>query len=519
LTASADEIAAALVRAGLEVERVERFGDDVRGVRVGRVLDIEELAGFKKPIRYCHVDIGAVVHEVVCGATNFDAGDLVAFATPGGLLPGDFAIAARQTYGHTSDGMICSVRELGLGDEHDGILVLPPDSPLGADVVELLEMRDEVLDIAVTPDRGYVLSMRGMAREAATAFGVPYDDPALLPVPAAGTGHPVRIDDPSGCDRYVARTVTGLNPSSSSPAWLQRRLTLAGMRPISLAVDVTNHVLLELGQPLHAFDLDKVRGDIVVRRATAGERLATLDGQDRTLTADDLVITDDTGPIALAGVMGGVSTEVTPATTSLLIESARFLPLPIARTARRHKLPSEASKRFERGVDPELAPAAAEAAVRLLVSLGGAVAGPATDVDEHPAQLVLRLPVDLPGRLAGRDYDGAVVRRRLEDVGCMVEGDDVLRVAPPSWRPDLIGSAELVEEVLRLEGYEVKIAVDGQAALDTAGVPPTAHPLPLTNVLRPDVVRPPLPRDEVLAGAPAAEEGRFRVPQILEDEA
>jgi phenylalanyl-tRNA synthetase beta chain len=454
LSASADEIGAALLRVGLEVERIHRIGEDVHGVVVGRVLDIEELAGLKKPIRYCHVDIGSRVHEVICGATNFAVGDLVAFATPGGLLPGDFHITSRQTYGHTSDGMICSARELGLSDEHTGILTLPADSPLGADVVRLLGLRDEVLDIAVTPDRGYALSMRGMAREVAAALGLSFDDPGIAKVPDSGPGYPVRIDDVDGCDRYVARTVTGLDPTAPSPIWLQRRLTLSGMRPISLAVDITNHVLLELGQPLHAFDLAKLTGDVVVRRAKPGEQLTTLDGQVRALDPEDLVVTDDSGPVALAGVMGGAATEVDARTTSLLIESARFLPVPIARTARRHKLPSEASKRFERGVDPELAPVAAEAAVRLLVDLGGATAGGGTDVDEHREPPVLRLPVGLPSRLAGRAYTTDVVRRRLEDVGCTVAGDDVLRVVPPSWRPDLIGAAELVEEVWRLEGYD-----------------------------------------------------------------
>ncbi|MCU1672274.1 MAG: phenylalanine--tRNA ligase subunit beta [Frankiales bacterium] len=454
LDASADDIAAALVRAGLEVEQVLRFGEDVHGVVVGRVLDVEELTEFKKPIRYCHVDTGDRVHEVVCGATNFSADDRVAFAVPGAVLPGGFAIATRQTYGHTSDGMICSRREIGLGDEHDGILVLPADSPLGVDVVDLLEMRDEVLDIAVTPDRGYVLSMRGMAREAATAFGLEFPDPAPVDVPEPADGYRVRIDDTAGCDRYVARTVTGIDPKAASPQWLQRRLVLCGMRPISLAVDVTNYVLLELGQPLHAFDLDKLSGDLVVRRAAAGETLQTLDGQGRALHPEDLVITDDSGPIALAGVMGGAAMEVGSATTSLLVESAHFLPLAIARTARRHKLPSEASKRYERGVDPDVADAAAEAAVRLLVALGGGTAGSVTDVDETPDPPRLQLPVDLPGRVAGRPYEPAVVRRRLEDVGCLIEGEDPLQVTPPTWRPDLTGTAELVEEVVRLEGYD-----------------------------------------------------------------
>jgi phenylalanyl-tRNA synthetase beta chain len=454
LTASADEIAAALLRAGLEVEQVHRVGHDVTGVVVGEVLDVEELTEYKKPIRYCHVDVGGRAHEVVCGAQNFAVGDRVPFALPGAVLPGDFRIAARSTYGHTSDGMICSSAELGLSDDAAGILVLPADSPLGTDVVELLAMRDEVLDIAVTPDRGYTLSVRGVARETATAFGLALADPGLVDAPAAGGGQPVRVEDPSGCDRYVARTVHGLDPAAPSPSWLTRRLVLAGMRPVSLAVDVTNHVLLELGQPLHAFDADAVSGEVVVRRAREGERLTTLDAQDRALDPEDLVIADDRGAVALAGVMGGASTEVRATTTSLLVEAAHFAPVVVARGARRHRLPSEASKRFERGVDPDLAPAAAEAAVRLLVELGGAVAGPATDVDTRPARPVVALPVGLPGRVAGRPYEPAVVRRRLEDVGCTVSGDDPLAVSPPPWRPDLTGPADLVEEVVRLEGYD-----------------------------------------------------------------
>ncbi|MBW3648252.1 MAG: phenylalanine--tRNA ligase subunit beta, partial [Actinobacteria bacterium] len=432
-----------------------RVGHDISGVVVGEVLDVEELAGFKKPIRFCHVSVGDAVHDVVCGATNFAAGDRVAFATPGAVLPGDFRIATRQTYGHTSDGMICSAAELGLSGDPEGILVLPVNSLLGADVVELLALRDEVLDIAVTPDRGYQLSVRGVAREAASAFGLALADPGLAETPSADSdGFVVRVDAPEACDRYVARVVTGLDPAAQSPAWLQRRLTLAGMRPISLAVDVTNTVMLELGQPLHAFDLAALRGAIVVRRAAAGERLVTLDGQDRALDPGDLLITDDSGPIALAGVMGGGPTEVTAATRSLLIESAHFAPLSIARTARRHRLPSEASRRYERGVDPALAAAAAEAAVRLLVTLAGASAGVVTDVDTRAPQPILVLPAAAPGRLAGRDYAPQVVRRRLEDVGCTVAGDDPLAVTPPSWRPDLTGRAELIEEVLRLEGYD-----------------------------------------------------------------
>jgi phenylalanyl-tRNA synthetase beta chain len=455
LTASADEIATALIRAGLEVEQVHRYGDDVTGVVVGRVVDLEELTEFlpKKAIRFCHVDCGSKVHDVVCGAQNFVAGDLVPFALPGSSLPGGFQIATRQTYGRTSDGMICSEAELGLRDSASGILVLPPDSPLGADVVELLHLRDEVLDIAVTPDRGYTLSVRGVAREAATAFDVPFVDPGLVPAPAASGGYDIQLSDP-GCDRYVARTLTGFDPAAPAPAWLQRRLVLAGMRPISLAVDVTNHVMLELGQPLHAFDLGTLQGPVVVRRATTGEQLKTLDDQVRVLHPGDLVISDDSGPIAMAGVMGGAATEISGSTTSILLEAAHFEASSVTRTARRHRLPSEASKRYERGVDPDLAAAAAEAAVRLLVEYGGAVAGGITDVDNRVPRPQLRLPVGKPGKVAGRDYAPEVVRRRLEDVGCTVEGDGTLLVTPASWRPDLTGAAELVEEVIRLEGYD-----------------------------------------------------------------
>ncbi|MCW2544078.1 MAG: phenylalanyl-tRNA synthetase, beta subunit [Frankiales bacterium] len=453
LTASGQEIAAALIRAGLEVEQVLRFGDDIVNVVVGRVVEIEELTGHKKPIRFCRVDVGDEIREVVCGATNFGVGAHVPFALPGATLPGGFEIATRQTYGRTSDGMICSEAELGLSEASAGILLLPLDSPIGADVVELLELRDEVLDIAVTPDRGYALSVRGVAREAATAFGLALDDPGLAPTPPAAGGHEIRLED-QGCDRYVAAVVTGFDPDAASPPWLHRRLTLAGMRPISLAVDITNHVMLELGQPLHAFDLDTLQGAVVVRRARAGERLTTLDGQERPLDPGDLLITDDRGPIALAGVMGGGETEISRTTTRILIESAHFEAGSITRTARRHRLPSEASKRFERGVDPALGPVAAAVAVRMLVELGRADAGPVTDADQRPATALLRLPIDLPGRVSGCSYAPAVVRQRLADVGCMVEGEDPLLVTPPPWRPDLTGAAELVEEVVRLEGYD-----------------------------------------------------------------
>src|SRR3954454_8988118 len=430
------DIAERLTLAGLKVERVDVVGADIDGVVIARVLEVEELTGFKKPIRWVTLTDGDGERQVICGATNFVAGDVVAYARPPALLPGGFRIERRPAYGRESDGMICSARELGLGDDHSGILVLDDQLPLGADVVDAMALRDDVLDIAVNPDRGYALSVRGVAREVGVAFGADYRDPADVDVPAAdGSGYPVRLDDPTGCDRYVARVVTGLDVTATSPSWLQRRLTLAGMRPISLAVDVTNHVMLDLGQPLHAFDRAKLAGDIVVRRAGAGERLRTLDDVDPTLNVADVVITDDSGPIAIAGVMGGASTEISETTADVVLEAAHFDPVCIAYTSRRHRLPSEASRRFERGLDAALSPAAAAAAVRLLVALGGATAAPGvTDVDKRPPRQVIVLDPALPGRLAGVPYTDEVVRRRLTDVGCSVAGAAPLEVTAPSWR-------------------------------------------------------------------------------------
>ncbi|MFJ6213612.1 phenylalanine--tRNA ligase subunit beta [Streptomyces sp. NPDC092296] len=466
------DVAARLVDAGLEVETVEQLGADLKGpLVVGRVLAIEELTDFKKPIRYCQVDVGPAngtgePQNIVCGARNFAVGDLVVVVLPGAVLPGPFPIAARKTYGKVSEGMICSARELGMGDDHDGIIVLPGEYEPGTDAIELLELVDEVLDIAVTPDRGYCLSMRGVAREAATAYGRPLTDPALLDVPAANpAGYPVRIDEPAGCDRFTARAVTGVDPSAPSPIRMRRRLQKAGMRPVSLTVDITNYVMLEIGQPLHAYDRSRLTGTVSVRRARTGEKLRTLDGTDRALSPEDLLICDDSGPIGLAGVMGGATTEIADhavdetgqslGTTDVLIEAAHFESVSIARTARRHKLPSEASKRFERGVDPQAAPAAAQRAVELLVTLGGGTAeAGVTDVAAPQPQHTITIAAEHPGRVAGTAYDRETVVRRLREVGCTIAGTDPLTVTPPSWRPDLTDPNDLAEEVIRLEGYD-----------------------------------------------------------------
>ncbi|MEU2286859.1 phenylalanine--tRNA ligase subunit beta [Streptomyces sp. NPDC013178] len=468
-TETGRDVQAKLISAGLEVETVEHLGADLKGpLVVGQVLTIEELEGFKKPIRFCTVDVGQAngtgePQEIVCGARNFSVGDKVVVVLPGATLPGGFSISARKTYGKTSHGMICSSGELGMGDDGThGIIVLPPETEVGKDAVELLELVDEVLDIAVTANRGDCLSIRGVARETAIAYGLPLRDPALLDVPGPNAfGYPVKVTDPVGCDRFTARTVTGLSPEARSPIWLQRRLQKVGMRPISLAVDVTNYVMMELGQPLHAYDRKLVQGTIGVRRAAEGEKIVTLDGVERKLHAEDLVITDDRGPIGIAGVMGGANTEIADhedvenATTDVVIEAAHFNAVSIARTARRHKLSSEASRRFERGVDPQAAAAAAQRTVDLLVLLaGGTAEAGVTEVIAPSAPHTITVPADHPDRVAGVTYGRETVVRRLQEIGCDVYGQDELIVTVPSWRPDLAEANDLAEEVIRLEGYE-----------------------------------------------------------------
>ncbi|MEU7932518.1 phenylalanine--tRNA ligase subunit beta [Micromonospora echinofusca] len=473
----------ALVDLGVEVESVVDLRETVTGgLVVGEVREIEELTGFKKPIRFCRVDVGDAngtgePQEIVCGARNFAPGDRVVVILPGGVLPGGFAIGARKTYGRNSNGMICSARELGLGDDHDGIIVLPGDVPAkpGDDARPVVGLDDVVVEVEITPDRGYAMSVRGLARELSHALGVPFRDPGLAPAPG-GTdtpAYPVEVRDTVGCDRFAARLVRGVDPAAPTPGWMQRRLTAAGIRCISLPVDITNYVMLELGQPMHAFDADRIAGPLVVRRAEAGEKLTTLDGVTRALAPEDMVICDDTGPISLAAVMGGETSEVVAGTTNVLFEAAHWDPVMVGRTARRHKLFSEAAKRWERGVDPALPLVAIARAVRLLTEhAGGAAGDEILDADHVRPRTPVVLPVDLPSRRVGVSYPPARVVALLEQVGCTVArgadrlaedpgevgvgagADDALSVTPPTWRPDLTDPADLVEEVVRLDGYD-----------------------------------------------------------------
>ena len=460
-----EELAARLTALGLKLEAIQRAGDDLTGpLVIGRVLTMEpEPQKNGKTINWCTVDVGEAngtgePQGIVCGAHNFAPGDLVVVVLPGGVLPGGFEISARKTYGHVSSGMICSTKELGLGEDHDGILVLPADAGQpGEDVFDLLELRDEVIEFEINPDRAYALSLRGVAREAALAYGVPLRDPADRDTPAADdNGYPVVIDDPEGCPVFVARTVSGFDPTAPTPSWMARRLALAGQRPISLAVDVTNYVMFELGRPIHGYDADKLTGPIRVRRAQAGERLTTLDGTDRTLSTEDLVVTDDSGIIGLGGVMGGATTEMSDSTTRVLIESAHWDARSMFRTGRRHKLTSEAGKRNERGVDPTICEAAADRVAELLATYGGGTIEPGvTVVGTAPEPRTITIPIDLPARITGMDIASSTTIANLEAVGCAVEAAaDTLTATVPSWRPDLNDPFDLVEEVARIVGYE-----------------------------------------------------------------
>jgi phenylalanyl-tRNA synthetase beta chain len=321
----------------------------------------------------------------------------------------------------------------------------------------VLGLDQEVIEFEINPDRAYALSLRGLAREAALGFDAPYHDPAERDVPDPNDqGYPVVIDDPAGCPVFVARVVSGIDPEATTPDWMAQRLALCGMRPISLAVDVTNYVMLELGRPIHGYDADKLQGPIRVRRATEGERLTTLDGVDRALSTEDLVVTDDSGIIGLGGVMGGETTEMSETTTHVLVEAAHWDAVSMFRTGKRHKLTSEAGKRNERGVDPVITPAAADRVVELLVKYGGGTAEPGvTVVGQAPPREPITMATDLPARISGIEISAETAAANLRAVGCEVAADGHrLHATPPTWRPDLADPYDLVEEVARIVGYD-----------------------------------------------------------------
>ncbi|MBE7323042.1 phenylalanine--tRNA ligase subunit beta [Nocardioides sp. Y6] len=460
------ELTRRLTMTGLKLEAIVSPGAAISGpLVIGRVLTKEpEPQKNGKVINWCTVDVGDAngtgePQGIVCGAHNFEPGDLVVVVLPGAVLPGDFAIAARKTYGHVSAGMICSSQELGIGSDHDGIIVLRADAgEPGQDVRPVLGLDEEVIEFEVNPDRAYGLSLRGIARDVLVSVegASNFRDPALRDTPAANdAGHPVVLEDAVGCPVFVARKVTGFDPTAPTPAYIADRLTSAGMRSISLAVDVTNYVMLETGRPIHGYDADKLQGPIVVRRAVAGESLTTLDGTRRELHPEDLVVTDDSGIIGLGGVMGGETTEMGETTTSILVESAHWDAVAMFRTGKRHKITSEAGKRNERGVDPTICEAAADRVVELLVEHGGATADPGvTVVGTPPGMPQITVAGDKAARVSGMDISEATAVEALRAVGCEVSGTGTLTVVPPPWRPDMTDPQDTTEEVIRLVGYD-----------------------------------------------------------------
>lgn len=475
-----EELDAGFVRVGFETEGYEKIEETHGKLVFGRVTAIEELTQFKKPIRYTQVDVGDAngtgePQGIICGASNFEEGDLVVVALPGTVLPGGFEISARETYDHISNGMICSASEMGLADKQNpGIVTLPDDfGQPGEDAKAKLGLDDTVFEVNITPDRGYALSARGLARELASAFDLTFTDPVADPAVAGfdlsvvpePTEKLIDIDmrEETNAVRFGLRKVTGIDPTVESPYWLQRELMLMGSRPVNAATDVTNYLMFLLGTPMHAFDADKIAGNLTIRNASAGEKFETLDHVKRTLSAEDVVICDDNGIQSLAGVMGGTTSEISDETTSVYFESAIWDPRTVARTSRRHKLSSEASRRFERGVDPAIVEASLDFACALLVEIaGGTVETGRTLVGDEPA---LADPIDLKvnhaSELIGVEYSRETVVQRLEEVGCRVvatetaAGDDErVAVTPPTWRTDISMAEDLIEEIVRLEGLD-----------------------------------------------------------------
>ena len=470
---SAADIDSGFVRVGFETEGYAAVPESTGPLVIGQVVEIEELTQFKKPIRYCQVNVGQAngtgeLQGIICGARNFRLNDYVVVALPGSELPGGFKIAARETYDHISNGMMCSGAELGLGAQANGIIVLGDEvaDKVGEDARSIIGLHDTDFDVNITPDRGYALSARGLSREIASAFDLEFADIAQDPsvagidtsaVPEAqGSLIDVTVAPETKAQRFGLRKVSGIDPQARTPFWLERELMLCGQRSVNLPTDITNYVMLLLGAPMHAFDANVIQGNLVVRNAAEEEKFETLDHVKRELSAEDVVICDDNGIQSLAGVMGGTTSEISAETTDVVFESAIWDPITVARTSRRHKLSSESSRRFERGVDPAIVEVALDTACALLQQLaGGTIEKGRTLIGDVAKREPIALRTAKASEYAGVDYSRETVISRLEEVGCTVgdEGEQ-LQVTPATWRTDIAMDVDLVEEILRLEGLE-----------------------------------------------------------------
>ena len=456
-SATIEQIAERLVMGGLELEIEPVCAELPRGVVVGRIVSIAPHPNAER-LRVCEVDVGAGgMPTIVCGAPNARAGMVAPVALPGARLPGGLEIKASALRGVDSAGMLCSASELGLAEKSEGLLEMDPDARPGTPIEKHLALDDKILNLEITPNRGDCLSVVGLAREIAALYGVNMTRPRAKQAVVVGHHrHAVEIENPADCSAYAGRVMYGLNARARTPDWMRERLRRSGIRSIQPLVDVTNYVMMELGQPMHAFDGSKLSGTVRVRRAKAGETLTLLNDQPLELQHNELLITDDSGPVALAGVMGGASTAVSQSTSRVFFESACFAMTAVAGTGRRHKLASDALYRFERGVDPELQRAALERATELAAQLCGGEAGPVTFTGRPLPEVRVRLRHARLNKLLGQDVPAKDVEALLARLGIATRNEvgGTWSTQVPSWRYDLRIEADLIEEVARLYGYD-----------------------------------------------------------------
>lgn len=455
---SSEALSEQITMAGLEVDGVEPVAGEFNGVFVGEVVECGQHPNADK-LRVTKVNVGGErLLDIVCGAPNCRKGLKVAVATIGAVLPGDFKIKAATLRGEPSEGMLCSFSELGISEDHDGIIELPADAPIGTDIREYLQLNDHTIEISVTPNRADCLGIIGVARDVAVLNKLALNEPVMDAVPAAiHDTFPITVESPEACPRYLGRVVKGINVKAATPLWMREKLRRCGIRSIDPVVDVTNYVLLELGQPMHAFDLNRLEGGIVVRMAKEGEKLTLLDGNEATLSSDTLVIADQQKALAMGGIFGGEHSGVNVETQDVLLECAYFNPLSITGRARRQGLHTDASHRYERGVDPALQAKAMERATRLLLDICGGHAGPVIDVTNEaalPKRATITLRREKLDRLIGHHVADAQVTDILERLGCKVSfANNTWQAVAPSWRFDMEIEEDLVEEVARVYGY------------------------------------------------------------------
>ncbi|WP_101675150.1 phenylalanine--tRNA ligase subunit beta [Alloalcanivorax mobilis] len=454
-----DTLVRQITMAGLEVDAVEPAVPPFSGVVVARINSCRPHPDADK-LRLCEVDDGSQVYPVVCGAPNAREGLVVPLAKVGAQLPGDLKIKKAKLRGEPSEGMLCGASELGLEDVIDGLLELPEDAPLGADIREYLQLNDTIIEVDLTPNRADCLSVRGVAREVGVLNRVALNEPEIAPVAAViDDTFPITVEDTAGCPRYLGRVIRDVDVTAATPMWMVERLRRAGLRSIDPIVDVTNYVLLELGQPLHAFDLERLAGAVIVRQANSGETLLSLDDQTLALGDDTLVIADHNGPVALAGIMGGRPSAVGAQTRHLFLECAFFSPLAVVGRARAHGLHTDASHRFERGVDPALQWQAMERATALILEIAGGRPGPVTeqlDPASLPQPAVIELSAQRVTQLLGAPLDNDTIEDILGRLGMTLKthAPGQWSVTAPSWRFDMAIQEDLIEELARVYGYD-----------------------------------------------------------------